>query len=274
MKKSNIVLTGHDEMVKTGNTGILAVKVEKKILGYWAPNLTEIQVEFLLGEDLLGSGITDSQGIARLKYAPDRVGVHKINYRLPAIARRYRCRPGHLFSVSGMRPAVAVDIDGTLSDYPEWKVPFGGGSAPAFHYAGEFLRRLAARYEIVYLTARDDVLDEVTMSFLKKHGFPEAPVLYNDWRRFLTRAEQFKYESIGRLRENGVPIVAGIGDSLKDVKACHDAGIDAYIRRSDKTVGWGAGEALSAILFQDYNDLHRIFLEKDPHYQSLIRSMQ
>src|SRR5262249_15998383 len=123
---------------------------------------------------------------------------------------------GTLF-VNPDRPTLVVDIDGTLSDYPELKVPFSGEKAPAFKNSVDTLNPLAKDYNIVYLTARDDALDEKTRGFLFKdhdpgregvQAFPQGAVLYNDlgWTTYKElsqldseRHAAFKTEAIKKL---------------------------------------------------------------------------
>jgi uncharacterized HAD superfamily protein len=68
-------------------------------------------------------------------------------------------------------------------------VPISGQQAPAFKNSVDALNRLSQDYNIVYLTARDDALDEKTRGFLFKdhdparagvQSFPLGAVLYND----------------------------------------------------------------------------------------------
>ena len=165
-------------MATPGVKTILRVKVERRLIGYLAPDLKDVTVEFLIASKTIGQATTDDEGIAAIDYLCQQTGVYEIDYRLSV--KKYQRRPAKLYVVSPRQPAVVVDIDGTLSDYPDWKVPFAGDKAPAFHYAAEFLRRIAADYQIAYLTARDDIFDKITRAFLAKRRFPQGPIFYNE----------------------------------------------------------------------------------------------
>lgn len=273
---ADLFVTGHDTVVKTGRPTKLTAKIERKIISYLAPNLKGVELCFYLGQQEIGKAVSDQDGIAHLPYTPLTVGMHTISYQIKGKSSRYRA--GRLFAVSGTRPAVVTDIDGTISNYPDWEVPLGGAKAPTFPYAPEFLRKLADGYDIIYLTARDDALDVVTMAFLNHHQFPEGAVLYNEWgmrgekRRQMgaKHAAGFKLRMIKFLQEAGIIVVAGIGNSATDVEAYSEAGIDSYIRKDPKQ---SIANPKASILFANYQELEGIFAAKHAQYQELARRL-
>jgi len=162
------------------------------------------------------------------------------------------------------RPVAVVDIDGTLSDLPGILVHLKSDDAPTFAGAPELLRDLARTPQVVYLTARDDVLDAATRAFLARHDFPPGPVLFNDmglWsaeerRQFDPENHgEFKLGVIQALQARGVPVTLGIGNAETDASAYEGAGIASAIL----TDAEGEGPSFR---FRDYAELRRR-LEED-----------
>jgi hypothetical protein len=126
----------------------------------------------------------------------------------------------------------------TISNQAEWLVPFAGARAPAFERSPEVLRELALTHSIIYLTARDDGLDARTRSFLRRPGFPDGPVLFNDMG-LTTAAERdqldsrnhgaYKLRVLRALQARGVRAVLGIGNTATDAFAYEGAGLASYI---------------------------------------------
>jgi cardiolipin synthase len=243
--------TGHDQVGVAGRGTTLSVKLEVDGPGYLDPDLAGKEVLFRVDGRPAGTARTDADGVARLPFTPPAEGRYHITYELarPEDRRRFQDDPRgegtlHVFPD---RPTLVFDIDQTLSDYPEWKVPLSGDKAPAFRNAVETLGRLAQDYNIVYLTARDDALDAKTRGFLFKdhdpaspgtQGFPPGPVLYNDWgltsykeasQLDAERHAAYKTEALKRLQLAGVPLVAGIGNTATDAAAYRGTGLDSFI---------------------------------------------
>jgi phosphatidate phosphatase PAH1 len=270
---AEIVITGHDVIVHAGTKAVLSAKAEKKFISFLSPDIRGLEVTFLYKELVIGTAVTDKYGIARVEYlAVNQAGVYPITYQIPKKKMYYRA--GRLFVVDGSRPALVTDIDGTISDYPDWKVPLGGSTAPTFANASEVLRKLAQSYDLIYLTARDDAMDKVTMAFLDKHRFPEGPVLYNDLGLSKEKRKQlspkhhgaFKCAVIKKTLAAGIPIVAGIGNASTDAEAYLGAGIDAYLIKDPKYV-----ISAPAVVFQDYAEFEQILAKKDAEYKNFVQ---
>lgn len=270
--QAEVFITGHDAIVLPGQSAVLSAKAEIKFISFLQPDIKGLTVHFMVGGRALGSGVTDKDGIAQIAYNAAAPGVYQIEYR---IAKKCKYRAGRLFVASGKRPTIVTDIDGTISDYPDWKVPFGGGKAPTFTHAPELFRKLAEKYEIVYLTARDDVWDRATLAFLDKHNFPPGPIVYNqlglagEKRKQLSSKHHgsFKLAAIERLKASGLVVVLGIGNAATDAEAYVNAGIDSYLIRDKKYQ-----IKSPSIVFDNYSELELILTKKEDHYQSLVKS--
>ncbi len=269
--QAEVMITGHDIIIRQGYTATLSAKAETRFISFLQPDIKNLTVTFLLDGQVLGSGVSDKDGIAKVSYLTTKPGVYKIAYQITG--KKFAYRSGRLFVVSGERPALVTDIDGTISDYPDWKVPFGGGSAPTFANAPELFRQLAGKYDIVYLTARDDVWDKATLAFLNKHNFPEGAILYNELGLSGTKRKQlsskhhgsFKLAAIEKLQENGIIVAFGIGNAATDAAAYVKAGIDSYLIKDKKY-----NIKPPSVVFESYSELEQLLSKKETHYLSLV----
>lgn len=233
---SAIEATGQDAITTPGHPVEVRAKFERSGFAFWRPDMKNerVTIEVLGGRH---ASRTDGDGMASVTVAPTTPGVYPISARLD----RHRGAPAatsRLFVLDPARPVAVVDIDGTLSDMPDWQVPFVGHKAPTFAGAPALMADLARRFQIVYLTARDDTFDGKTREFLRRHGFPDGPIIYDDLG--LTTATErdqlnnknhgaYKLGQIQALRARGVPITIGVGNAETDAYAYEQAGLPSYI---------------------------------------------
>jgi hypothetical protein len=230
-----IETTGLDAITTPGQPVEVRAKFERS---FWLfkPDIKRKPVTFRVDGETL-RGITDRDGVASATVTRAAVGVYPIVAALDGKPGA-PARGGRLWVLDPARPVAVVDIDGTLSDLNDLLVPFFGARAKAFPGSPELLRELATRYQIVYLTARDDVHDARTRAFLARHAFPDGPIIYDDLG-FTTRAElrqlaksnhgAFKLGQLHALEAHGVSVAIGIGNSETDAWAYEQAGLPSYI---------------------------------------------
>lgn len=227
----------HDAITTPGRSVKLGTKFERSQYGgLWRPDLRFKRATYRF-RGLSGTVRTDFDGMAIVRApAPSAAGVYGFEAELASPSALAR---GSMWVLDPQRPLVIVDIDGTISDLPEWQVPLIGGHARAYADSPQLLRDLARSYQIVYLTARDDTFDPQTRAFLKRHSFPAGPVIYNDlglWtseeRRQLQKDEHgsFKLRKIQELQAMGLNVAFGIGNSETDGWAYEQAGLPSYLR--------------------------------------------
>jgi cardiolipin synthase A/B len=243
--------TGHDQFGVAGKPASLEVKLALDGPSYLDPELKGKEVRFLVDGKPVGTAVTDDEGVAHLPFTPPAEGQYKVSYEMarPEDQRRFKDDPtgqATLFVLKD-RPTLVFDIDNTLSNLPEWKVPFSGEKADAFKNSVEALNRLSQDYNIVYLTARPDIVDAKTRQFLFKdhdpnkpgtQAFPNGPIFYDDWgldsykeasQIDPERNAAYKTEAMKRLQLTGIPLVAGIGNQPTDAAAYKNAGLDSFI---------------------------------------------
>ncbi|MBN2054130.1 hypothetical protein JW905_04370 [bacterium] len=148
-------------------------------------------------------------------------------------------------------PACIIDIDGTVADetrrretatdakgsldwqqyfLPDriaWDQPIPG----AKQVLDEFVHR---GISIIYLSSREDTLQQATENWLKEHGFPSGQVLL---RPRYGKTLEFKVERVSALRSR-FDILFGIGDRESDKSAYEMAGVRALLLDSPTREGW------------------------------------
>ncbi|RMG07417.1 MAG: hypothetical protein D6731_23815 [Planctomycetota bacterium] len=246
-------------------------RLRAKLEGRLGRDVVGVRVLFEVGRKRL-EATTDRDGLATAAWAAAEPGVYAYRARRAdrpsaAVAR------ARIFVVPRRRPLAIVDIDGTLSTAAGPEVLLrGGADAPTFSGAPELLRDLARRYQLVYLTARDDAFLSPTRRFLARHRFPPGPVLFNDWgfwdpdaRAQLrpSRHGEFKLRVLRGLAARGLRLALGIGNAETDAEAYEAAGLRSCIRREGDRVG------RRSFCFADYGELRRRlvaegFLEPSP----------
>jgi len=93
----------------------------------------------------------------------------------------------------------------------------------------EVMRRLAERYAPVYLTHRPDYFGPKSKAWLRKHDYPQGPLLLSDLGGFVRGSGAFKSEMLADLRKRFPKIQVGIGDKISDAVSYHENGIKAYL---------------------------------------------
>lgn len=241
--------TGYDSITTPGRPVGVGGKFERRGLSFvWRPDVRgKAATVEVLGRRLPSR--TDADGVALATVTPSSVGVFPVEARVGTKVAR-----GRLWVLDPTRPVAVCDIDGTLSDMPDWMVPFAGHKARTFPGAPQLVRDLAATHQLVYLTARDDTFDRGTRAFLARHGYPDAPIIYDDLG-LRTRAEReqlkasnhgrFKLSVLQALAGRGVPVTLGIGNAETDAWAYEQFGVPSYI--NTKKTGTGP-----SFRFDDY----------------------
>src|SRR5262249_41238592 len=138
---------------------------------------------------------TDEEGLASLSVdvvaEPPRL--YRVQVRFPGKdPSRAAEAASRLFLWPKESPILITDVDHTISDLTEIKVPYTSiDRTPTLAGAVEALTELSRAYRIVYLSARDEVLYEKTRAWLNEKGFPEGPLFCRDFH-IGSRQETFK----------------------------------------------------------------------------------
>ena len=85
----------------------------------------------------------------------------------------------------------------------------------------EVLNQLAKKYNIFYISTRKDDLKELTLRWLKNHGYPEGEIYFGD-----THEKRMKIVGKLKMEKN---IIAGIGDRWGDNEMHLEIGCESII---------------------------------------------
>ena len=173
---------------------------------------------------------TDDKGIAAVTFTPTGPGDTVFTARpspngfpddVPAPARLLvACRKPD-------EPMVTLDMDHTLVASGFHKVLIG--DAEPMDRSVEVAHRLAKNHSIVYLTHRPDYFGPKSKAWLKRHGYPDGPVILSDISGFLSGSEEFKAAALAELRKTFTNMKIGIGDKIADAKAYRRNGLRAFL---------------------------------------------
>ena len=123
------------------------------------------------------------------------------------------------------RPTVVVDLDDTVVDGSWWSLlklilDVGYQGTDPLPGAAQTLRGVSGRFHVVFVTARDDSLADQTLEWLRRHEFPDAPVVFSSSLLLCSEAkERYKTAAISALGARGLRLLVGVGDRPSDIGA-------------------------------------------------------
>lgn len=224
-------ITPYDCIAIAGKGAKLVVKVEKRIT-YLNPDYKGARVEFYDDRGKpLGTASTKRDGFSELQVnAPSDPGPYEYSAvvygRNDNSSDKVRIR---VFAYHVSHEFVVTDIDHTISDFPEMLVPFRDvKKVKPLPKASETLTFLSKRYGIVYLTARDDSLLNMTREWLSMNAFPDGPVVVRDLSAWNLSGEKFKTKKLAELRETIPNFKYGFGERVEDQRAYKANGIQGF----------------------------------------------
>ncbi len=125
------------------------------------------------------------------------------------------------------RPVLAVDVDETLciTDYTSLLWGIGKDKTKPLPGAQATMRSLAAKFDVIYVTARSRSLADKTRAWLNKFGFPSGRIVTSPTLGDFIFQSDFKRKAMASLKREYPNMVAGIGDKAKDAEAYRAVGI-------------------------------------------------
>ncbi|MCP4707741.1 MAG: hypothetical protein GY869_03875 [Planctomycetes bacterium] len=224
-----ISFTGFDQLAHVGEEVILRTKLETMIL---KNDLEEKPVLCRVDGEELGEAITDEEGFASWHFTPDKTGDYEIIFYLPDTAEyRPKQTPALLSVRTDDKPIIVSDLDHTVIDIKSETQFFFHDNEKIFPLPGlpDILYELANDYDIIYLTARDDMYVNVTKNWLDRHNLPAAPMFVCDLSEDPFNQGKYKIEALKKLKEKWPNITIGIGDKVHDAEAYLANDMTAYI---------------------------------------------
>jgi hypothetical protein len=236
-----LVLSGCDVLCRPGEKATLAVKVEEKGLGSKDAEGARLSA-FLVtptNRQLLGQAVADRNGRARIPVRFEEPSLYRV--AVQAVAKGEPNERGEEeFLVACRRPdrvAVVLDIDDTLSNSDN--ILFRTSASVRDANAVAVVCALAEQYDLLYVTGRARGFSPETRQWLRKAGFPRAPLFLRDGKQDENlRVGTFKAKVLGRLRRDFPNILIGVGDEDSDVSAYVSNGMLAILVRETEWESW------------------------------------
>jgi phosphatidate phosphatase APP1 len=217
------ILQGFDALARPGTTVALRAKLEREGAVGVHPDLHEVSLVYRHEGREVGRATTGDDGIASFEWSVPAAGPADLRVDVSlAEATGYSAAPSTLLVAvrDGTRPMMVCDIDGTIADVSTLKfITSEPEEIPELPGASDVLRGLAERYDVLYLTARDDRFVEQTRRWLALRGFPPGPVFHRDLKLTTLSARRYKTEALEVLKRDWPTIAVGIGDRTEDAEA-------------------------------------------------------
>ena len=217
-------LTAEDLLALPQSKIKLTARLERYVMRFVDPPVRGETIEFFDGDARIGSAVTDARGFASIEVDAGPAGRRRFRV---ATRRTDEALVVHVLSPGA--PVLVVDLDHTLVDIGTTRFAFAANrTIKPLEGAVDVAKRLSARYEIAYLTARDHSFLAKTREWLRLQELPDGPV-------FLRRKRFWSQSSLdhkrGRLEElkRTHRLVAGVGDLPTDAKAYLANGMAAYL---------------------------------------------
>jgi hypothetical protein len=191
-------------------------------------------IGYYLDSRLVDIAETDLDGFANISWTPSAAGDYLFTVKIAEIPKNQnqdllRVSPVPLLVAARDKttPFVVIDLDHTVVDSSFFRVLLGGGEPMVDSV--DVTNKIAQKYSLIYLTHRPDLMTHRSKSWLRKHGYPPAPLLVSELKQALGSSGKFKTAKIAALNQAFTDIKIGIGDKLSDAQAYVDNGMTAYL---------------------------------------------
>ncbi len=160
-----------------------------------------------------------------------------------------------IFARGTERAAIILDVDGTLSHSSAFAATFKRNrKIPPLQGAADVTRKLAKRYDLIFVTGRKRSLRRKTVAWLAENGFPRAPAYFSPFFAKTFHHQRFKTRLIGELKRSWENIAIGIGDRDADAKAYAANGLQVILIRG------GGPSPLGATVVPDWKSIRELLL--------------
>ena len=233
----NLNLKGYDIVGTPGNNYILKCKVQtSNLLGF---DKYGEMVDFYIDDNFIGMSSTDKNGIAEIGHYFDEPGTHVITIKLSEKSR-YFANPSNI--VAGIynehKPILICDIDHTVCDTKILLFLLNQDiKIPAVKNSSEVLNRVAEKYDIIYVTHRDNAFIHKTKFWLDLFNYPAGPIFFWNFGKYTFNNEKYKQRIIKNLKKQFPNISVGIGDKTGDAIAYIKNGLKSILITDEKHHG-------------------------------------
>lgn len=222
-------LKGYDTVGAPEEDVLLKCKLQtSNVLGF---DKSGELVDFFLDGKLIGSALTDKDGFAEIKYSFDKYQLYTVKVKLNNKSK-YLAKPGRI--VVGVfektKPIIICDIDHTVCDTKLLLFIFKKDKRiPVVKGSSESLNKIIKKYNVIYVTHRDDAFMQRTKYWLDMFNYPLGPVFFWRFGGLPFSNEKYKQLVVNTLKKRFDNIVAGIGDKTGDAMAYFSNGLKAIL---------------------------------------------
>lgn len=237
-----------------GKTRLVA-GVEREPVLAMGKDLEHVRVRFFVSEREVGDTKSDDEGVADIERALD-AEVGQFEARAVVDGRELRAA-GRVFAWDRQRVSIAVDIDHTIAqtEYEDLLDNDQEEGSDPLKRSVSTLRRLAADFQILYLTGRPRSLLDKTRAWLREREFPAGPVITAESVRQMLRPGAFKQQKLRSLRNAWPRLLIGIGNTVSDAEAYGASEMLTLILSKEPGRDFGR----HALVFKDWKALGRFF---------------
>jgi len=231
--KSSAILQGIDGIFAVEEEVVLKAKLERaRFFPTYRADIPGELVEFSLNGVELGAALTDGDGVAELPVSVMKPGMHLVEASLPAESD-YSAKVAEVvvLVLSKETPIAISDIDHTISDASPLEVLLKPNSKlKPLKRAVESIKYFSQKFQIIYITARDDMFINKTKDWLSLYNFVKAPSFFWDFANGDVPNDHGDYKSwlIGKLKKKFENVLIGFGDKPHDIRAYRDHGLRSY----------------------------------------------
>jgi len=225
-------LSTWDCTCKSGDEITLRGKLE---CGRWPHfDIANKQICFSFGGTMFAQVTTDRNGLAETTWTPPSAGLHLIDVYFGGSGSAKKCRSQICVGASdSSRPAIILDIDGTLCETKRIYFLADFENFPALADAARVVHLLTQRYDALYLTARVHDHREQTLAWLERNGFPRLPTTFLPIAKYPTYDEAgYKLDTLATVAESYQRLEIGIGDRESDAIAYNAQKLRTIILRT------------------------------------------
>lgn len=222
-----LLLTVDDFAHVPGRPGLFVAQLEAETPFGVRDGVEDHTITFWLDDIRVGTARTDGEGRAELLVhnpLPPKATYCAATARIDQRELRDQ-RPVHAWTDG--RVIIVVDVDDTLADtdYDDLLLdPIDTESRP-YPGAADILQQLQQHYHVLYLTARPRFLLEKTRDWLRRHGFPRAPVMTAPTVSDVLKPETLKRRLLAQRRETWPNMLIGVGNQPTDTRAYVSVGM-------------------------------------------------
>ncbi len=257
-----------DEAIRFENGTTRFVAFAQRQRGWLLGGVEDVQVRFSVDGQEVASAVTDERGFAKAIADVDGPG-DRFAASADFDGRSFRDED-LLVEWRSDRVIVACDIDATISQTSLTALFFHeiDETSMPIEDSPEVLTKLAANFQLLYVTARPRFTLEKTRAWVEEHGYPIQPVVTSLAARDALGQTGYKTRTLNSLRKHYGNLLIGIGNTDIDAEsyAIHDMLV--LLVQPEAPLGHDG----AVIRFQTWTQIHDFFAANESVLQDPARS--